>query len=291
MPSLAVLRTLLREITALEHTVRVPEPDLVMDDSAKVAAYVEAGRPNGVMAPVYLFHCANACEVIRPGDLVVDLACGPANQLAMIAKLNPDVRFIGVDLSEPMLARARDYVHSVGLTNVELQLCDITAMSQFADRSIDTVISTVALHHLPTTGHLASTFSEIKRLLKPNGGAYIVDFGRLKSERSIRYFAYQYADRQPELFTIDYLYSLRAAFALDDFEAAGRSLRHIARLYKTFLSPYMVAFKSVRRRGPDPVLRQRILELRAALPLYHKTDLDDLITFFALGGLRCDLLR
>src|SRR6516165_8234394 len=110
MPSLPVLRTLLREITTSGPVVRTPEPDLVMDDPAKVAAYIEAGRPKGVMAPVYLFHCAQACEVIRPGDTVVDLACGPANQLSIIAKLNPEVRFIGVDLSEPMLDRARAYV-------------------------------------------------------------------------------------------------------------------------------------------------------------------------------------
>src|SRR5256885_4073148 len=108
MPSLAVLQVLLREVLTRERAPRIPEPDLVMDDPAKVAAYIEAGHADGVMAPVYLFHCAQACEVIRAGDLVVDLACGPANQLAMIAALNPKAQFVGVDLSEPMLAQARE---------------------------------------------------------------------------------------------------------------------------------------------------------------------------------------
>ena len=35
-----------------------------------LAAYVEAGREHAVMAPVYLFHGANICDVIRPGDTV-----------------------------------------------------------------------------------------------------------------------------------------------------------------------------------------------------------------------------
>jgi arsenite methyltransferase len=291
MPSLPVLRTLLRELTTLERSHRVPEPDLVMDDPAKVAAYYKAGEVGGVMAPVYLFHGANACEVIKPGALVVDLACGPANQLAMIAGLNPQTRFVGLDLSEPMLARAHAVVRESGLSNVEFCRTDIADLQQFSDRSVDAVISTMAMHHLPTLEHLKRTFREIGRVLKPDGGLYIADFGRLKSGRSIRYFAHQYADRQPELFTLDYLYSLRAAFSVADFRLAGRVLQPLARLYTTFLSPYMVAFKSVARRSKDPLLRQQLQDLRAALPQHHQKDLRDLITFFGLGGLRCPLLQ
>ena len=89
MPSLPVIRTALRELFTLERVGRIPEPDLVMDDPAKVAAYVRAGREDGVMASVYLFHCAQICEVISAGDVVVDLGCGPATQLGMVARLNP----------------------------------------------------------------------------------------------------------------------------------------------------------------------------------------------------------
>ena len=290
MPNLAVLRTLLRELTTFDLPDRVPEPDLVMDDPAKVAAYNEAGQVDGVMAPVYLFHAANICEVIEPGDVVVDLACGPANQLAMIARLNPDTQFVGVDLSEPMLARARELVKSKAITNVQFQVADIAHVPGLSDGSVDAVISTMALHHLPTPEHLSRTFEEVKRILKRGGGVYMVDFGHLKSEDSIQYFAHQYADRQPELFTLDYLYSLRAAFSLRQFRDAGRVLDPLARLYSTFLAPYMVAFKSALRRTPDAHLRARLDELRRALPTYHRQDLRDLTTFFRLGGLRCELL-
>ncbi|HZP22010.1 MAG TPA: class I SAM-dependent methyltransferase, partial [Terriglobales bacterium] len=143
MPTLAVLRTLVREVTTSRRPERIPEPDLVMDDPAKVAAYNKAGEVNGVMAPVYLFHGANACEVIRPGDLVVDLACGPANQLGLIARLNPQARFIGVDLSEPMLARAREHVANANLRNIDLVHADITDVREIADASVDAVVSTM----------------------------------------------------------------------------------------------------------------------------------------------------
>ena len=291
MPSLAVIKALMRELTTRERVPRIPEPDLVMDDPDKVKAYTRAGREDGVMAPVYLFHCAQICEVLQEGDLALDLGCGPATQLAQVARLNPGVHFTGVDLSEEMLARARDHVRDVNLTNVDFHQASMTDLAAFKDASIDAVFSTVALHHLPDQMHLQRTFEEVARVLKPGGGVYLVDFGRLHSERSIKYFAYQYADRQPELFTLDYLYSLRAAFSRDDFREAGRVLNEHARLYSTFLAPFMVALKSSPRGQADARVKGQIEDMRVKLPDYHQVDLKDLMTFFRLGGMRSAYLQ
>ena len=292
MPSLSVLKALLHELTTRERSERVNEPDLVMDDPDKVAAYTRAGREDGVMAPVYLFHCAQICEVIRPGDTVVDLGCGPATQLAMVARLNPETQFIGVDLSPDMLDRARSHAAEQALKNTDFRTENITRLRSFQDHSVDAVISTVALHHLADVDALKRTFSEVHRVLKPGGGIYLVDFGHLKSEKSIKYFAYQYADRQPELFTLDYLYSLRAAFSLKDFrDLARKHLAGQARLYSTFLAPFMVAIKSDRRpKTVDETVIMQLQELRDQLPPHHKTDLSDLRTFFRMGGLGSPLL-
>ena len=134
--------------------------------------------------------------------------------------------------------------------------------------------------------------AEVARVLRPGGGLYLVDFGHLKSEKSIEYFAYQYSDRQPELFTLDYLYSLRAAFPLADFQRlTDRHLAGRARVYSTFLMPFMVVVKSPPRAGEVPQgVRAGLAALRAALPSYHRTDLQDLRTFFRLGGLASPLL-
>ncbi len=287
MPSFAVVKTLIREIFTQERSQRVNEPDLVMDDPDKVAAYTRAGREDGVMAPVYLFHCAQICEVICPGDTVVDLACGPATQLAMVARLNPKTHFIGVDLSPEMLKKAKAYIAEQKLSNIEFREGSITDLSFFEDDSIDAVISTVALHHLPDVSALERTFSEINRILKQDAGIYLVDFGHLKSEKSIKTFAYQYADRQAELFTLDYLYSLRAAFSLKDFKVLSEKyLIKTAKLYSTFLMPYMMVIKSPPRRNPDQAIIESLNFIRKGLPSYHQKDLADLITFFRLGGLK-----
>jgi len=292
MPNLGLIRTILREIFSTASSPRVPEPDLIMDDPAKVAAFKQAGQENGVMAPVYLFHAAQVCEVVRPGDTVLDLGCGPANQLAMIARLNPDSNFIGVDLSEEMLGRARTLVQEQDLGNVAFHRADISKLDGIADQSCDAVYSTVVLHHLPTIAHLQATFAQIARVLKPGGGLYLVDFAHLKSAKSIAYFAYQYQDRQPELFTADYLYSLQAAFKVSDFEQAHQTgLAALGTFHKMFPLPFMVAIKSPTRRAIDPALAIQLTALRRRLPDYHETDIASLINLFRLGGLRSPLTR
>lgn len=286
MPSLDVTRVILKELTTGERVRREPEPDLVMDDPAKVAAYTRAGREDGVMAPVYLFHTLHMSEVIRPGDTVVDLACGPATQLAQVARLNPDVRFVGVDLSPPMLERAEEHLRALNLTNVELRVADISELSSFEDASVDAVVSSMALHHLPTEALLSRTFAQVRRVLRPEGGLYVADFGRLHAESSIRYFAYQYADRQPELFTLDYLYSLKAAFSVAEFRRACAALNGAATLTRTFGASFMLALKSRRRRQLPTTLIAELSALRDAMPRHHRADFRDLKMVFALNGLR-----
>ena len=282
----------MRELLTQRSAKRKNEPDLIMDDPEKVTAYTRAGREDGVMQPVYLYHCAQICEVIKPGDTVVDLGCGPATQLGMVAQLNPETQFIGVDLSNEMLDKARVHIKEQNLNNVEFRQEDITQLQSFSDGSIDVFMSTVVFHHLPDLTALESTFAQISRILKPGGGLYLVDFGHLKSEKSIHDFAYQYDDRQAELFTLDYLYSLQAAFWPEDFQKLyQKHLSSAGKFYKTFVMPYMMVVKSPVRRKLDTVLGQQLQDIRQSMPHYHKTDITDLIRFFRLGGLKCSFLK
>ncbi len=291
MPSVAVMRTLVRELMTSERAPRVTEPDLVMSDPEQVEAYTRAGRVDGVMAPVYLFHAYQICDVVKAGDTVVDLACGPATQLALVASLMPDVNFIGVDLSREMLKRAHEYIAELGLTNVEFRYGSITQLDSFEDLSIDVVMSTMALHHLPDSSSLCEVFSEVKRIIKPDAGLYLVDFGHLKSMKSIESFGYQYADRQPKLFTEDYLNSLHAAFSVNDFRQAVSCLEGRGALYTTFVAPYMIAFKSQARGGVENKVQASLSSLKSNLPSYHKVDFKDLCTFFSLGGLKSKYIK
>jgi SAM-dependent methyltransferase len=287
MPSWSVIKVLMKELTTSTGLPRTNEPSLVMDDPQQVLEYTKAGLEGGVMAPVYLFHASQICRIIRSGDRVLDLACGPANQLAQIARINPDCEFVGIDLSPEMLDRARELVAAQELSNVGFVDGSITDLSQFDNDSFDAVISTMALHHLPDAESLNKTFNEAARVLKSEGGLYLADFGRLKRKDSIDYFAYQYKDRQPPLFTLDYLNSLYAAFSLEDFRTAcNLNFGERAKVTSTFCVPYMVLVLSAPRRALPDALQKSLHRLYDQLPEYHKTDYADLRTFFRLGGLR-----
>ena len=291
MPRLNFLPTLLRETFVQRTLPREPEPDLVMESAEQVDSYAHAGRIDGVMSASYLFHSAGISETIRGCQEVVDLGCGPATQLAQIAALNPGIQFHGVDLSQTMLESAAEHVSSLGLKNVRFTRGDITKLDFLANQSADAVISTMALHHLPTSGHLDACFSEISRVLKPDGALYLVDFGRLKSLQSVLFFAYMNAKAQPHIFTLDYERSLRAAFEFKDFKRAATALlpEHVG-VYSTYLVP-MLTLMRTKARNLDLPFKERLKSMRRALPRRYRADLDDMRLFFRLNGLPNDPFR
>jgi arsenite methyltransferase len=225
---------------------RVPEPEQIMLDPLQNAAFMEAGREDGILAFIYFYQALQITPIIRDGDRVLDLGCGPANQLAQIARLNPRSHFVGLDASAHMLEQARTTLTGVG--NVELVSGDMTRLAGIEDASMDCVICTMSLHHLPDLAALSSTMREAMRVLKRGGGLYFVDFGRFKRAGTQRFFSQDRRDCQPEPFTQDYLHSLKAAFSLEELSNAAILLGPEVKCYSTPLAPFMVVFKSPARR-------------------------------------------
>ena len=288
MPRWGMFPVLLRESLTKDARPREPEPDLVMDGGEQVDAFVEAGRIDGVMAASYLFNTARITATIHGCGTVVDLGCGPATQLAQVAQFNPDTSFIGVDLSAGMLDNAKAYVKQVGVSNIRFVQDDFSRLSQIPDRSADGVISTLALHHLPTHQHLRECFRQIARILRAGGAVYLVDLGRLKSLKSIIYFAYMNAAHQPHIFSLDYERSLRAAFLREDFEALARE--HLApdvRVYSTFKIPVLHIVKTPDRNLPANVAA-RLRDAREQLVSKYRGDLDLIRRLIRMGGLEGD---
>jgi len=288
MNKLALFPVLLRERLSQRTLPREPEPDLVMDDPEQVAAYNEAGSIDGTMASAYLFHSARVTQVIHGCREVIDLGCGPAVQLCQIAQMNPGTSFHGIDLSPTMLDNARENVARWGLSNVRFSLGDITKLESIADGAVDGLISTMALHHLPTEGHLRNCFRQIRRVLQSNGALYLVDFSRLKLLKTVIYFAYLNARHQPHLFTLDYERSMRAAFEFEAFQRlATDELPEGVDVIGTFMVPMLAVLKTADRTLSGDV-RSRLMQAKSDMPRRYRADLNDIRTFFRLGGLRND---
>jgi len=94
---------------------------------------------------------------------------------------SPANRIIGVDLSEPMLSKARDRVAQMSLTNVvALEAMDAEHLS-FADDSFDVVI---ALYVVSTVPNPEAALDEFARVVRPGGE--IVLANRVGAESGLR---------------------------------------------------------------------------------------------------------
>ncbi len=76
-----------------------------------------------------------------PGERVLDIGCGTgATLLPFAAAVGPRGHVTGIDISQPMLGRARERVAEQGLTNVTLLLAD-AQVHRFAPASFDLLTS------------------------------------------------------------------------------------------------------------------------------------------------------
>ena len=282
------VKAVAREIAALlsgKECERVPEPELLMEGDEQVDAFFQAASRE--MASIYYFNALHISALIQPGDLVVDLGCGRASQLAILAKLHPESRFLGIDLSPAMLARAEAHCRAQGLDNVRFEKQDITRVETLPSASADVVYSTLVLHHLPDLAALDACFAEIARLLKPAGRLHIHDFARQRSGRAIDILARQYADRRPQVIVEDYRNSMRAAFLPRELkEIALRHLGGRARLCVNPIVRYMMVLTIGTRPG---YVRADIAEacgraIAACEPCF-RADHAALLRLLASGGL------
>lgn len=280
--SIPTMYHLILERLAQHVLPRVPEPEPVMHNPAQNAAFMDAGREDGALAFSYFYHALHISTIVQHGDRVLDLACGPANQLAQIARLNPHAHFVGLDASANMLDRARTTLTRVGVSNVELLSGDMCRLPDIADASMDCVICTMSLHHLPDLTALSNTMRETRRVLKPGGGLYLVDFGRLKRASTQRFFSEDL--RQSALFTEDYLNSLRAAFSVAELSSAVAVLGPSVEHHATRLAPFMVVFKSPARRPLDTATLQLAQEIYGRMSVAQQNYFQAIARWFRAGG-------
>ena len=85
---------------------------------------------------------------LRPGDTVIDMACGTGLNFALIQQaIGPDGRLIGVDLTDAMLAVAQERIEKSGWSNVSLVQSDAAVFDYPVE--IDGILSTYAMSHVP----------------------------------------------------------------------------------------------------------------------------------------------
>lgn len=212
---LPIPKIIWHELTTRESPTRINEPQEAMDDRQQVEAYIKAYEWGGATSTLQLHHLKELSRLIKPGDTVLDVACGPGPLLMELAKIYPDTRFIGVDLSQTMLRHIETESKRLGLKNTTVLCEDARALPSLGENEIDLVISTSALHHLPDEMVVRQVFKRMKQLIKEDGGFYLFDFGQLKSEKTRQLCVKEVAKLAPPITAHDYELSLQAAYPIE----------------------------------------------------------------------------
>ena len=107
----------------------------------------------------------------RPGDEVLDVGCGTGyfSRRAAPAVL-PSGRVVGIDPSAPVI----EYARRVSPPNCTFRVAGAEALPLY-DASMDLVISSLAVHHIPPELR-ATALREAFRVLRPDGRLFIADF-------------------------------------------------------------------------------------------------------------------
>lgn len=143
-----------------------PEVNMIGDAYADVEGYVaEADLGLGCGIPTDL-------AGLEPGEAVLDLGSGAGLDAFVARSIVGDTgHVIGVDMSDAMLARARENAERMGHPNVEFLKGEIEELPVESD-AVDVVISNCVLNLVPDKPR---AFAEMYRVLRPGGRFCVSD--------------------------------------------------------------------------------------------------------------------
>ncbi|HWI02918.1 MAG TPA: methyltransferase domain-containing protein [Acidimicrobiales bacterium] len=111
-------------------------------------------------------------RTLLPGERVVDVGCGAGLDTIIAAhQVTPEGSVVGVDMTDEMLAKARDNVNELGLGNAEIRR-GLAEEIPVEDGWADAVISNGVFNLCPDK---RPVFAEVERVLAPGGWLQFAD--------------------------------------------------------------------------------------------------------------------
>lgn len=145
---------------ATDHVARIQE---------QFSRQAEAYKRLKIVTDPRMIAAVVSASGVRPGDRIVDLACGPGFLTMGFAERAAEA--VGVDVTDTFLDGARAEAAARGLRNVSFIHGDVTRL-QFPDSVFDVSVCRSAFHHFPQP---AAVLAEMTRVTRGGGMIVIVD--------------------------------------------------------------------------------------------------------------------
>ena len=124
-----------------------------------------------IARPVFSVFEMTLHDKLSKAKRVLDVGTGPGHFPILLGEIYPDLKIIGVDLSDDMLSEATKALKRSGLTNVTFKKGDAMNLP-FPNNHFDIVTSNFSIKHWPDR---VKGLCEIYRVLKKGGVAWIIE--------------------------------------------------------------------------------------------------------------------
>lgn len=136
---------------------------------------LETGQSATVDAPLAMELVTQAAATVTPhAKRLLDVGCGAGNYSLKLLERLPGLDVTLVDLSRPMLDRARQRVGAKTTGVVTTLQADLRSLD-FGEETFDVIVAAAVLHHLRTDDEWRDTFAKFHRALRTGGSIWIFD--------------------------------------------------------------------------------------------------------------------
>lgn len=145
------------------------------DQDVERFSNLETGQSATIDAPLVLDLITRAAAATNPGATsALDVGCGAGNYTLRLLERLPGLNVTLLDLSYPMLDRARSRISAVTHGDITILQGDIRE-APLGEAQFDIILAAAVLHHLREDDEWRQVFEKFHRSLKPGGSLWISD--------------------------------------------------------------------------------------------------------------------
>jgi ubiquinone/menaquinone biosynthesis C-methylase UbiE len=120
---------------------------------------------------------------LNKGDTLLDLGCGGGDYSTCAGNIvGHSGTVYALDIRPDLLDKVCEKAAAEGLGNIHPVVSDIRQQIDIPDKCIDVCLISTVLHIMDSTFEKAKLFTEIKRVLKPNGRLSVIECKKICSQ-------------------------------------------------------------------------------------------------------------